>query len=77
MRTLIHARRLIALFCLAVFLLAALVPAASGLAFANLAPLWLFFAAVVCVSLVGAADDQNPLPVPFLSILPSRAPPVA
>lgn len=77
MRTLIQARRSIALVCLAAFLLAALVPVASGLPFAILAPLWLFFAAVVCLSLVRPADDRNLLPVPFFSILPSRAPPVA
>ncbi len=77
MRTLIQARKSIALVCLAVFLLAALVPFASGLPFAIFAPLWLFFAAVVCVALFRPADDRNPLPVPFFSILPSRAPPVA
>jgi len=76
-RTLIQARRSIALVCLVAFLLAALVPVASGLPFAYLAPLWLFFAAVVCVALVRPADDRNLLPVPFFSILPSRAPPVA
>jgi len=76
-RTLIQARKSIALVCLAAFLLAALVPASSGLPFAILAPLWLFFAAVVCVALVRPADDRNALPVPFFSILPSRAPPVA
>ena len=76
MRTLIQARKSIALVCLAAFLLAALVPVASGLPFAIFAPLWLFFAAVVCVALA-PADDRNPLPVPFFSILPSRAPPVA
>jgi hypothetical protein len=76
-RTLIQARKSIALVCLAAFLLAALVPVASGLPFAIFAPLWLFFAAVVCVALVRPADDRNPLPVPFFSILPSRAPPVA
>ncbi|HET9319675.1 MAG TPA: hypothetical protein VFO27_07860 [Bryobacteraceae bacterium] len=77
MRTLIQARKSIALVCLAAFLLAALVPVASGLPFAILAPLWLFLAAVVCVSLVRPADDGNSLPVPVFSILPSRAPPVA
>jgi len=76
-RTLIQARRSIALVCLAVCLLAALVPTASGLPFDVLAPLWLFFAAVVCLALVSPADDRNPLPVPFFSILPSRAPPLA
>lgn len=77
MRTLTQARKSIALLCLAVFLLGALVPASSGLPFAILAPLWLFFAAVVCVSLVRPAEDRIALPVPFLSILPSRAPPIA
>jgi hypothetical protein len=76
-RTLIQARKSIALVCLAVLLLAALVPVPSGLPFAILAPLWLFFAAVVCVSVVRPVDDRDPLPVPFFSILPSRAPPVA
>jgi len=76
-RTLIQARKSIALVCLAVLLLAALVPVASGLPFAIFAPLWLFFAAVVCVALVRPADDRNALPVPFFSVLSSSAPPVA
>ena len=77
MRIFIHARKCIALLCLAVFLLGALVPAAPGLPFAILAPLWLFFAAVVCVSLFRPPEDRIALPVPFFSILPSRAPPIA
>lgn len=77
MRTLTHARKSIALLCLAVLLLGALVPFASGLPFAILAPLWLFFAAAICVSLVRPAEDRIAPPVPFLSILPSRAPPIA
>ena len=76
MHALIHARRSIALVCLVVLVLAALIPASSGLPFAILAPLWLFFAAVVCVSPVRPTEDRAALPVPFLSSLPSRAPPV-
>ena len=75
-RTLLQARRLSALLCLAVLLLATLTSVSLGLPFAILVPVWLFLAFVVCVSGVGPAEDADVLRIPFLSIVPSRAPPI-
>jgi len=47
MQPVFHARRSIALFCLAVLLIGALIPAASGLPVGILVPLWIFVAAIV------------------------------
>ena len=76
MKSLSHARRPVALICLAVLLIAALIPAASGLPSFILAPLWLFFAAIVLFSIRLSFDDCDAKQIPYLSILPSRAPPI-
>jgi hypothetical protein len=76
MRTLLNARRWIAVLCLAVLLIAALIPAASGLPFAILVPLWLFCAAIATFSIRSAFDDCGAQPIPYLLILSSRAPPI-
>jgi len=77
MQALLHARRPIALFCLAALLIAALIPAASGLPSGILAPLWIFVAAIVTFSILRTAEDSSPLRVASLPVLPSRAPPIA
>jgi hypothetical protein len=77
MQVLFHARRSIALFCLAALLIAALIPAASGLPFGILIPLWIFAAAIVSFSIRCTADDSSPLRVSCVPVLPSRAPPIA
>jgi len=77
MQALLHARRSIALFCLAAILIAALIPVASGLPFAVLVPLWIFIAAIVTFSILRTAEDSSPLRVTCLRVLPSRAPPIA
>jgi hypothetical protein len=77
MQVLFHARRSIAFFCLAALLMAALIPAASGLPFGILVPLWTFIAAIVTLSIRRAAEDSSPLRASCLPVLPSRAPPIA
>jgi hypothetical protein len=77
MQALLQARRSIALFCLAALLIAALIPAASGLPFGILVPLWTFVAAIVTFSIRRAIEDSSPLRVSCLPVLPSRAPPIA
>jgi hypothetical protein len=58
-------------------LIAALIPAASGLPLGVLVPLWIFVALIVTLSIHRAAEDRSPLQVPCLSVRPSRAPPIA
>ena len=77
MQALFQARRSIALFCLAVLLIAALIPAASGYPVGILVPLWIFVAVIVTLSIRRAADDSGHLLVSYLSVLKSRAPPTA
>ncbi len=72
-----YPRRSIALFCLAVLLLAVLIPGASGLPFATLAPLWLFVAAVAILSIHCTALDSGAPSTPFLAVVSNRAPPIA
>jgi hypothetical protein len=73
----LHARRSIALFCLAALLIAALVPVAFGLPFGILVPLWIFVAVIVTLSIRRADEDSSPLRVSCVPVLPSRAPPIA
>ena len=47
----INARRLTAVFCLALLLVATLIPAGYGLPYAILVSLWLFLAAVVLIAI--------------------------
>ena len=77
MQFLFHARRAVAVFCLATLLIAALIPAASALPFSILVPLWTFVAVIVTITICCAAEDSSPLRVSYLSVLPSRAPPIA
>jgi len=72
-----ESRRLIALVCLAVVLLAALAPGASGLPVALLAPFWLFFGLILSVPERREGEACDPLAFPALSVVPSRAPPRA
>lgn len=76
MPTLSYARKLIAVFCLAALLLAALLPGTSGLASAIPAPFWLFLAILVTVSIERRTEDADPDPFPFVSADASRAPPI-
>jgi hypothetical protein len=77
MQALFHARRSIALFCLAALLIAALIPVASGLPLGVLVPLWIFVAVIVTLSIRRTAEDRSPLRVSCIPVLPSRAPPIA
>jgi hypothetical protein len=70
------ARRLTALFCLALLLLATIIPAGYGLPYAILAPLWLFLAAVVLIA-IHRGDELCHPPCFFVRrTLSSRAPPI-
>ena len=71
-----NARRLAVVLCVAVLLIAVLVPAASGLPFGILVPLWLFFAAIVALSIRPPVEDCHAERIAYYSILPSRAPPI-
>jgi hypothetical protein len=73
----LHARRFVALLCLAVVLVAALTPGASGLFHAILVPVWFFIAAIVVLAARREITDSAPRPLPFLPVLASRAPPGA
>jgi hypothetical protein len=73
----INARRSIALLCLAVLFLAALIPSPSSLPFFIPAPLWLFIAAIVMQSIGPAAVDGYAPSTPFLAVISERAPPLA
>jgi hypothetical protein len=61
--------------CLAL-LLAALLPAAHGLAVAVLAPFWFFFATVLSFHVRTAETPSRPQLVPFLVVFSPRPPPV-
>jgi len=73
----VRSRRLIAVFCIAVLIAAAFTPTTSGLLFALLTPLWLFFAAVNTISICGPVEDFGPRQLLLLPTLASRAPPIA
>jgi hypothetical protein len=63
------------LLCLAL-LLAALLPAAHGLAAAILAPFWFFFATVISFHVPAAEEPSRPQLLPFLEVFSPRPPPV-
>lgn len=65
-----------AVLCLAAVLYVALIPGVPGLLCAVLVPLWFFFAAVAICAILREAQDADPQPFPFLSLVASRAPPV-
>jgi hypothetical protein len=76
MKSFLSASRAIAFLCLAVLLIVALIPTASGLPSFILIPLWLFFATVVTLSIRPPVEHCAAQQISFLSILPSRAPPI-
>jgi len=71
-----HARKLIAVLCLAAWLLAVLIPGTHGLASAVPAPFWLFLAILVVVSIQRRTEDGTADPFLFVSTAASRAPPI-
>jgi hypothetical protein len=75
MRTVLDARRWIALLCVAAVLVTALTPGAGGL-LAILVPFWLFFEAVIAVPMRRGGEPCDPQLFSFLSPALSRAPPV-
>jgi len=72
----INARRLTAIFCLALLLLATLIAAGSGLFSAILTPLWLFLAAVVVVAIQCGNEVCNAPSFFVPQVHSSRAPPI-
>jgi hypothetical protein len=68
-------RKLLAVVGLAVLLWAALTPAAGGLLWAELVPVWLFVAALVCLIVVRAPELCPVRSAPSLSSIALRAPP--
>jgi hypothetical protein len=73
--TVLHARKLIAILCLAALLLALLTAGAPGSASAILVPFWLFIEILIIVSIQRRTEDRDFSPFPFLSAFASRAPP--
>ena len=70
-----HARKLIAILCLAVLLVTAMTPGAHSLP-ALLAPFWLFLEILAVVRVGGRGEDPAlPLSSP-VAVPASRAPPV-
>jgi len=72
---LISLRKLIALFCLAAVLCAALAPASHGLLWAILIPLLLLVEAVAVVTGDRQPEEGGAIIPAFFSVLSSRAPP--
>jgi hypothetical protein len=71
-----HARKLIAILCLATLFIAVLTAGAHGLASAILVPFWLFIGILVIVSIQQRTEDRAPYPFPSVSSIASRAPPI-
>jgi len=69
-----HPRRLIALLCLAALLFALVTPGAPALAL--FVPFLLFIELLVVVSRHLRNDDRDPGVFPWISLAPSRAPPL-
>jgi hypothetical protein len=69
-------RKLIAWFCLAAVILAAIMPVAPGLLWALIVPL-LLFSLLAAVPTEREADSIFVRQAAFVSLLPSRAPPLA
>jgi len=74
--TLSHARKPIALVCVAVVFLTAMTAATSGLLCAVLVPLGPLFGMVVS-ALTPSAGHNDPVLFPFLETIGSRAPPTS
>jgi hypothetical protein len=75
MRWLSLARISLVLLCLTV-LVAALVPAAHGMAAAILAPFWFFLATVLSFQVRTDEKPSRPQLFPFLAVFSPRPPPV-
>lgn len=69
-------RKLLAVVGLAVLLWAALTPAAGGLLWAELVPVWLFVGILVSLLVVREPELCPVLPAPLLGSIPFRAPPI-
>ena len=76
MPTLSQARKLIALVCIAVVFLTVITPATSGLLCGVLVDLGPLFGIVISV-LTASAGHSDPLPLPLLETIGSRAPPAS
>jgi len=74
-RTIPATPKWLAVFCLMALLFAVLTPGTSGILSDCLVPQWFFFA-LFCIRRLPMADTTREHPFPFLSALPSRAPPV-
>jgi hypothetical protein len=72
----LRTRKSLVLFCIGVVVFAACLPAVGTLFAAILAPLWLVVPSVVVVMIRRRAFRCDEQPVPLLSLLLSRAPPV-
>ena len=75
MKTTYSALRLVALFCVAMVLLAALAQPVVGVLFLFLISFWFFIALVVSVPLPLVPDLCAPLPLPSLPVVSPRPPP--
>ena len=76
MQRVIYSRGSIAIFCIAILLVAALIPVATGLPFAILVQFCLLGAALVTLAIGRKAADCALLRAPFLSPVGDRAPPI-
>lgn len=70
-----RARKSIVVLCIAIVVVAALLPAVSIDLVAILTPLWLIVPAVTVISIGRIALSSDEQPVSLLSLVPSRAPP--
>ena len=75
MKTTYSALRMVALLCVAMVLLAAMVRPVVGLLFLFLIPFWFFFAVVVNVPLAVVPNIYIPLRFPSLPVFSPRPPP--
>jgi hypothetical protein len=69
-------RKLVAVVGLAVLVWAALTPAATGLLWAELVPMWFFVAILVCLLVVREPDLCSVRSALLLGSIPFRAPPI-
>jgi hypothetical protein len=72
----LNARRLTAVFCLALLLLATLIPAGYGLVYAILVPLWLFLAVVALIAIHRGREVCHAPCFFVCRTLSPRAPPI-
>jgi len=67
--------RSVAGLCIAVIVLAAFLPGISALDYALFEPQWVLLPDEVRLAVYSPVEPGDEQPVPFLSLLPSRAPP--